>query len=46
MQTIITDFSDDDNKLVKSKPLLSQKIQEQFNQALTERNVKRSFQLK
>ena len=30
-ETIITDFSDDDNKLVKSKPLLSKKIQDQFN---------------
>ena len=42
-ETIITDFSDDDNKLVKSKPLLSQKIQEQFNQALTERSNKGHF---
>ena len=25
-ETIITDFSDDDNKLIKSKPLLSKKI--------------------
>ena len=36
-ETIITDFSDDDNKLIKSKPLLSKKIEDQFNQALTER---------
>ena len=42
-ETIITDFSDDDNKLVKSKPLLSQKIQEQFNQALKERSNKGHF---
>ena len=42
-ETIITDFSDDDNKLIKSKPLLSQKIQEQFNQALKERNNKGHF---
>ena len=39
-ETIITDFSDDDNKLVKSKPLLSQKIQEQFNQALKKEVIK------
>ena len=37
-ETIITDFSDDDNKLVKSKPLLSKKIYDQFNQALKERS--------
>ena len=37
-ETIITDFSDDDNKLIKSRPLLSKKIQDQFNQALKERN--------
>ena len=42
-ETIITDFSDDDNKLIKSKPLLSQKIQEQFNQALKERSNKGHF---
>tara|TARA_B100000963_G_C22300686_1_gene525554 strand:+ start:51 stop:647 length:597 start_codon:yes stop_codon:yes gene_type:complete len=42
-ETIITDFSDDDNKLIKSKPLLSQKIQEQFNQALRERSNKGHF---
>ena len=37
-ETIITDFSDDDNKLTKSKSLLSEKIQNQFNQALKERS--------
>mgnify|MGYP001238170012 CR=1 FL=1 len=37
-ETIITDFSDDDNKLIKSKPLLSKKIHDQFNDALVERN--------
>ncbi len=42
-ETIITDFSDDDNKLIKSKPLLSKKIQEQFNQALKERSNKGHF---
>ena len=33
-ETIITDFSDNDNKLTTSKPLLSKKIYDQFNQAL------------
>ena len=37
-ETIITDFSDDDNKLTKSKSLLSKKIHDQFNEALKERN--------
>ncbi len=37
-ETIITDFSDNDNKLIASKPLLSKKIYEQFNEALKERN--------
>jgi len=36
-ETIITDFSDDDNKLIKSKSLLSKKIHDQFNDALKER---------
>ena len=39
-ETIITDFSDDDNKLIKSKSLLSRKIHDQFNEALQERNKK------
>ena len=42
-ETIITDFSDDDNKLLKSKPLLSKKIQDQFNEALKERNKRGHF---
>ena len=42
-ETIITDFSDDDNKLIKSKPLLSQKIQNQFNEALKERSSRGHF---
>ena len=42
-ETIVTDFSDDDNKLIKSKPLLSKKIQDQFNDALKQRNKKRSL---
>tara|TARA_B100001057_G_scaffold206167_1_gene206874 strand:+ start:4555 stop:5151 length:597 start_codon:yes stop_codon:yes gene_type:complete len=37
-ETIVTDFSDNDNKLLKSKPLLSKKIQTQFNEALKERS--------
>ena len=37
-ETIITDFSDNDNKLIASKPLLSKKIYDQFNEALKERN--------
>ena len=36
-ETIITDFSDNDNKLTTSKPLLSKKIYDQFNLALKER---------
>ena len=36
-ETIITDFSDNDNILIESKPLLSEKIHDQFNQALKER---------
>ena len=39
-ETIITDFSDKDNKLTMSKPLLSNKIYDQFNEALRERNSK------
>ena len=36
-ETIITDFSDNDNKLIASKPLLSKKICNQFEEALKER---------
>ena len=39
-ETIITDFSDNDNKLIASKPLLSKNIYDQFNNALIERNSK------
>ena len=39
-ETIITDFSDNDNKITNSKPLLSNKIFDQFNDALKERNSK------
>ena len=37
-ETIITDFSDNDNKLIASKPLLSKEIYNQFNDALQERD--------
>ena len=39
-ETIITDFSDNDNKITTSKPLLSNKIFDQFNDALQERSAK------
>ncbi|MDA9753028.1 Tim44/TimA family putative adaptor protein [Candidatus Pelagibacter sp.] len=42
-ETIITDFSDNDNKLIASKPLLSKKIFDQFNEALLERSKKGLF---
>ena len=37
-ETIITDFSNNDNKLTTCKPLLSKKIYDQFNSALIERD--------
>ena len=37
-ETIITDFSDNDNKIVASKPLLNREIFDQFNKALKERS--------
>ena len=42
-ETIITDFSDSDNKLVASKPLLSKKIYDQFNEALKDRENRGHF---
>ena len=42
-ETIITDFSDNDNKLTNSKPLLSKKIHDQFNDALNQRNDRGHF---
>ena len=39
-ETVITDFSDNDNKITTSKPLLNSEIYNQFNQALKERNDK------
>ena len=37
-ETVITDFSDNDNKITTSKPLLNNQIFDQFNQALKERS--------
>ena len=37
-ETIITDFSDNDNKITTSKPLLNKEIYDQFNDALKERS--------
>ena len=37
-ETIITDFSDNDNKITTSKPLLNKEIYNQFNDALKERS--------
>ncbi len=37
-ETIITDFSDNDNKIVESKSLLNNKIYNQFNEALKARS--------
>ena len=42
-ETIIIDFSDSDNKLIASKPLLSKKIHDQFKEALLERDNKGHF---
>ena len=39
-ETIITDFGDNDNKIIASKPLLSKKIYNQFEEALKERSRK------
>jgi len=42
-ETIITDFSDSDNKLIASKPLLSKKIHDQFKESLLDRESKGHF---
>uniref|UniRef100_UPI00404978E6 Tim44/TimA family putative adaptor protein n=1 Tax=Candidatus Pelagibacter sp. TaxID=2024849 RepID=UPI00404978E6 len=42
-ETIITDFSDSDNKLIASKPLLGKKIYDQFKEALQDRESKGQF---
>ncbi len=39
-ETIITDFSDNDNKITSSKSLLNKKIYDQFNQALKDRSTR------
>ena len=39
-ETIITDFSDNDNKITNSKPLLNDEIYNQFNAALKERSAR------
>ena len=42
-ETIITDFSDSDNKLIASKSLLSKKIFDQFKEALEQRERRGQF---
>ena len=42
-ETIITDFSDNDNKIIASKPLLNQQMYDQFNEALKERSAKGQY---
>ena len=42
-ETIITDFSDNDNKLIASKSLLSKEIYDQFNKAFKERSQRGHF---
>ena len=42
-ETIITDFSDSDNKLIASKPLLGKKIYNQFKVALKEREARGNY---
>ena len=42
-ETIIIDFSDNDNKLIASKPLLGKKIYDQFKEALEDRANKGHF---
>ena len=37
-ETIITDFSDNDNKITTSKPLLNNEVYNQFSEALKERD--------
>ena len=42
-ETIITDFSDNDNKIIASKPLLNKEVYDQFNKALKERSNRGHF---
>ena len=42
-ETIIIDFSDNDNKLTTSKPLLNKEIYNQFNEALKGRSARNHY---
>ena len=42
-ETVITDFSDNDNKITTSRPLLNKEIYNQFYQALEERSSRGHF---
>ena len=42
-ETVITDFSDNDNKITNSKPLLNNEIYNQFKKALKERSSRGHF---
>jgi predicted lipid-binding transport protein (Tim44 family) len=42
-ETIITDFSDNDNKITTSRPLLNNEIYNKFNDALKERSERGHF---
>ncbi len=42
-ETVITDFSDNDNKITTSRPLLNNEIYNQFNKALKERSSREHF---
>ena len=42
-ETVITDFSDNDNKITTSRPLLNGEIYNQFNKALNERSSRGHF---
>ncbi len=42
-ETVITDFSDNDNKITTSRPLLNSEIYKQFNQALKDRSSRGHF---
>ncbi len=42
-ETIITDFSDNDNKIINAKPLLNRDVYNQFDEALKERAKRGHF---
>ena len=42
-ETVITDFSDNDNKITNSRPLLNNEIYKQFDQALKDRSSRGHF---